>query len=522
VKRAPGGAEPLVPGAAAAVASGLVLGAAFPDLDWGPLALFALIPLLWAWSRTGAGRGALYGFLAGVAFFGVLLWWSVYFGAVAIIPFVALQAAYWAGTGAVVGALARRGVRSPWVVAAVWVVFEALRVRWPLGGFAWGQMGVALHDFPAARALASFGGVPLVSFIAVLVNGLLLQIGLRLRRRRREGVGDDGWRPVVVPAVTLAVVLLVAGLAPVVAYDPSRTGTIKFALLQGNDQDRRLTQAEIDSSYLTRKHLALADTLRGNYDLIVFPESSLETDPEVDFQLRAELDALARKHHSAIIANVIDEQTPGKRFNANRFYDRRGRLRGTYAKQHLVPFGEYVPFRDQLGFISALDQIPEDFDPGDETKIFRVNGRPVGTVICFESAFIPLMRDSVRKGAEAIVVTTNNRSYRKSPNSAQHVALSQMSAATIGRPVLHSAISGITAVIDADGELHDTAGLFESEVITGRITTVRGETPAVRFGNWVEWASLLTLLGAVVLAVSRRRLPERQSQPEPQPGGSDQ
>jgi apolipoprotein N-acyltransferase len=132
------------------------------------------------------------------------------------------------------------------------------------------------------------------------------------------------------------------------------------------------------------------------------------------------------------------------------------------------------------------------------------------------------MRDSVDKGAEAVVVTTNNRSYRRSPNSAQHVALSQMSAAAIGRPVLHAAISGITAVIDAHGDIHETTELFEEAVVTGRVTTVRGETPFVRFGDWVEWASLLGLLGAVVLAVSRHRLalPERQT--ESPPGGSHQ
>ncbi len=109
MRNAPDGAEPLLPGAVAATVSGLLLAAAFPSLDWGPLALVALAPLLWAWQRGGAARGALYGFISGVAFFGVLLWWSVYFGAVAIIPFVAVQAAYWAAAGAVVGALARRG-----------------------------------------------------------------------------------------------------------------------------------------------------------------------------------------------------------------------------------------------------------------------------------------------------------------------------------------------------------------------------------------------------------------------------
>jgi apolipoprotein N-acyltransferase len=505
-------AGPLLPGALAALFSGVALALAFPALDWGPLALVALVPLLWSWRDGGAARGALYGFVAGVAFFGILLWWSVYFGVVAIVPLVLSQAAYWTGAGTVAGALARRGVRSPWVVAAIWVVFEAIRTRWPIGGFAWGQVGVALHDVPVARALASWGGVPLVTYAVVLVNGLVLQLGLRWR----AGVAPAR---IARPAAALAGVAVLVAVAAALAYEPARTGSLRFAVLQGNDQDRRLTQAEIDSGYLTRKHLALAGTLRGDYDLIVFPESALETDPEADPRLHAAIADVARRHRSDVMVNVIDEQVPGRRYNANRLYDRRGRLRGTYAKQHLVPFGEYVPWRDQLDFIGELQQVPVDFDPGDETKVLRTgNGHRIGTVICFESAFTPLMRASARAGAEAVVVSTNNRSYRRSPNSAQHVALSQMSAATIGRPVVHAAISGITAVIDADGDVVTDTGLFDSTVVSGRIATVRGETPAVRYGDWVEWSSLVVLLGAVVVAVRRPRI----AVPGTPQGGSDE
>jgi apolipoprotein N-acyltransferase len=317
-------------------------------------------------------------------------------------------------------------------------------------------------------------------------------------------------------------VIALVAVAGIAWYQPTRTGTLKYALLQGNDQDRRLTQAEIDSGYLTHKHLALARRLHGRYDVIVFPESSLETDPQADPALRAELAALGRKHHSAIVSNVVDEQHPGKTYNANRVYAPSGRLVATYAKQHLVPFGEYVPFRSELSFISELQQIPTDFDPGHSTTVFPIAGIPVGTVICFESAFTPLMRASVKKGAQAIVVTTNNRSYRRSPNSAQHVALSQMSAAAVGRPVLHASISGITAVIDAKGNVSHTTHLFESAIVTGRITTVRGETPYVRFGDWVEWACLIGLVGAVAAAVTRRRLRPKAPAPEPHPRGSDQ
>ncbi len=508
---APDGAEPLLPGAGAAAVSGILLAGAFPALDWGPLALIALVPLLWAWQRSGPARAALYGFVAGVAFFAILLWWSVYFGAVAIVPFVAVQAVYWAGAGAIVGALGRRGVRSPWITAAAWVALEGLRGSWPLGGFAWGEVGVALHDFPVARALASFGGVALVSFVVVLVNGLLLGLVLGWRAR------PDRPRAFVPSAATLVGVIVLVAIAGFARYEPTKTGSLRFALLQGNDQNRRLTQAELDSGYLTRKHLDLARQLRGDYDLIVFPESALETDPETDPQLKAELQAIGRRHHAAVLVNVIDELDPRQTYNSDRLYDPDGRLQGTYSKQHLVPFGEYVPMRDALGFISELQQIPNDFDPGHTTKVFDVDGTKIGNVICFESAFTPLMRASVRKGAEAIVVSTNNRSYRRSPNSAQHVALSQMSAAAVGRPVLHASISGITAVIDADGNVRRTTRLFQNEVVSGDITTVRGETPYVRFGDWVEWACLLVLAGAVVVALTRRRL----STPEPQPAGAN-
>ena len=332
-----------------ALGSGLALSFAFPTVDLGWLGLIALAPLLWLWHDASPRRGAWLGFVAGIGFFSFHLAWTWYFGAIAIVPLVALQAGFWAGAGGLVGIAARRGVRSPFLTAAIWVVFEAARTRWPLGGLAWGQVGVTLHDFTLGHALASWGGVPLATFVVVAVNGLVVDLVRAARAatsgRRALGLAAGG-------AVGLAVVVIIA---TVTRFEPSRTGHLRFALLQGNDKNRYLTQAELDSNYLTRSHLALAAQLRGRYDIVVFPESSLATDPEADPALRAELVRLARRHHTTIMANVIDEQTePGKAFNANRLYSPTGQLVGTYAKRHLVPFGEFVPWRDSLSFISAL------------------------------------------------------------------------------------------------------------------------------------------------------------------------
>ena len=482
-----------------AAASGLLVGLAFPPLDAGPLVLVGLVPLLWVWRGASPRRAALTGFVFGLVSFGIILWWSRYFGAVAIAPLVIGEAAFVAGTGALVAAYARRGVRSPWLVAAAWVVFEALRARFPFGGLPWGELGVALHDLPWARALASVGGVPLVSFVVVAINALLVDLAVALHARRV--------RPAALAAGGLAALTVIVAVVDVTRFTPETTAQIRFALLQGNDQDRRLTPNEIESDYLFRRHLALARRLHGRYDLIVFPESSLERDPTTYPDVRRTLVAVAREHQAVVLANARVRRADGGLANANVAYSPDGTLQGVYAKQHLVPFGEYVPWRDQLSFIGELDQVPFDYEAGHRRVMFRAGGRPFGSVICFESAFAPLVRDYVRDGAELLVVSTNNRSYRRSGLAAQHLALSQMRAAETGRPVLHASISGITGVVDAGGDVHDTSRLFVNKVTTGTVETSTGETLYVRFGDWVVLACGLALVGAAVVGLVRRRLP---------------
>ena len=99
----------------ASVASGLVLAAAYPPYDLGLLALVALIPLLWAWHGAGPGRAGLFGFAAGVVFFGITLAWTSNVGLIAAIALTLAQAGYWALAGAIVGGLDRLGIRTPWI-----------------------------------------------------------------------------------------------------------------------------------------------------------------------------------------------------------------------------------------------------------------------------------------------------------------------------------------------------------------------------------------------------------------------
>jgi apolipoprotein N-acyltransferase len=481
----------------ASALSGVLLALTFPAFDIGALALVALVPLIWAWRNATPARAALYGFVFGVVFAGILLYWLWYFGIVAIVPLVAGWAAYTALTGYLVGCLNRAGLRSSWLIAAAWVVPEALRGRWPFGGLPWGDLGVALHDFPPARAVASWGGVALVSFVLVVFNAYLVELAVAVRGQGRRSI-------VVATAGVGAVVVLVAG-ADVARYQTHPSGELRVAMLQGNNQDRYLTTEEKRSGYLTEQHFALANQLRGRYDLVVFPESSLdEFSPESNPALRSRLVAVGAEHGADVLANAAVPAPDGREFNQNVLYTPDGRLTGTYSKEHLVPFGEYVPFRSLVDWTGIVDRIPYDFTPGKKRTIFNVKGHRLATVICFESAFGPLVRDFVDRGAEVVVVSTNNRSYRRSGNSAQHIAQTQMRAAETGRPFVQASISGMSAVIDADGDVRNKTELFQRTVVTDTVATTTGETPYVRFGEWVVAVSALLLLGAAVVSRVRR------------------
>ncbi len=514
-----------VPNTRAAIASsalsGFLIAGAFPPFGLWPLAMVGLIPLLWIWHSATIWRGAWSGFVFGVCFFGVLLSWTWYFGAVAILPLVAAQALYFAAVGASVAALRKLGITSPLIVAALWTLSEYLRGSWPLGGLAWGELGTALSPLASARGLAGWAGALGVSFAVVLLQAVILEMFLKKGERdatqslwNRNGLH---YRLLAFPIFVLLICLTLGVNAP----KTRNIGSMRIAAIQGNDLNRRLTFDEINNGALTEKHLALANHLTGNYDLIIFPESALMSDPEADSLLRSEIIAIAKRHNSFVLVNAINREKDGLTYNTNRLYSAGGLLLANYSKTHLVPFGEYVPWRSELSFISAINQVPEDFTPGTDdasnSPVFNLKGDKVGSLICFESVFPEIARDEVRSGAELLVVSTNNRSYRRSANSAQHVQSSQMRASETGRALIQASISGISAVILPDGKIVKKTHLFKPAIIKSNVPLQAGETPYVKHGPIVVKISALIIIAAVALGVKHRRLTAM-----PNKGGSNE
>jgi apolipoprotein N-acyltransferase len=451
--------------------------------------------LLWAWRDASPLAAARDGFVFAVVFLAVLMAGLTHTGYTGTVTLIIAAALYYAATGALIATLAQRGLRAPWLTAAVWVFFEALRGRWPLGGLAWGEVGIALHNLGVARALASYGGVTLVTFAVVAINGLALDLVVATRARAP--------RPRTFAAAGLVALLVVSAVGTWARYQPHPTGRLRVALLQGDDQGSGVSEAQAADPALTDAHFALADQLRGHYDLIVFPESSLAYDPEEDPPTRQRIVDLAAAHGAVVLVNARYTGSKGRLYNANLAYGPDGHLLGVYAKQHLVPFGEFVPLRDQLSFVSDLRQVPYDFTAGTRDVLFHAAERPFGSVICYESAYAPLVRSFVRTGAQLIVVSTSDRAYARSGIAATHVATAQMRAAETGRPVLQAAISGESAVIDPNGRVLQHTGLFTKALVTATVSTTTGETPFVRLGDWVLAAAALALLGVAAVAARR-------------------
>ena len=215
------------------------------------------------------------------------------------------------------------------------------------------------------------------------------------------------------------------------------------------------------------------------------------------------------------LAGAVTRAPDGTERTVTLAFDGTGALVDEYVKVHLVPFGEYVPFRDALSWISATEQVPVDRVPGEEVSLVSIPGLPAfGTPICYENSFPVIDRAMVRLGAGFLVVTINNASYDRTAASEQHLQMSRLRAVENHRWVVHAAVSGISAFVDPSGGVVDSRGLFEPATMRRLIGASGGTTPYTRYGDWIVWGSLVLVVGSI--ALPRRRRTTRPA-PEPSP-----
>lgn len=478
-----------------ALIAGLLLPLAFSPFDQPFIAILSLATLLWAWQDATPIRAFGRGYLFGLGQFGVGVSWvfiSMHLYGGASVPeglgltslFVGFLALYPALVGWLTGKFIPHRPISRHVIAvpALWTLLEWLR-GWLLSGFPWLSLGYSQTGTPLGNIAPILGGFG-VSWIVLLAAGLALNaIQLKGGLRRASGIA-------------LIAVLGVSALLGRVEWSEPSGAALSVALIQGNVAQNLKWQPEVQQETL-RRYLAMT---RRHWDarVVVWPETAVpafyqQLEKSVLPALRAE----AADHGTSLLLGIpYFKQDPDRYYNA---LTGLGTADGIYFKRHLVPFGEYLPLRPLLGWILEILEIPlSDFAPGAaEQQPIIAAGLPVAGSICYEDIFGHESRAGLPEAA-FLVNVTNDAWFGDSMAPHQHVQMARMRAKEAGRYLLRATNTGVTAIIDARGQMVRTAPLFQEAELTGEILPMQGATPYVRFGDAPLVAIMLVLLGLAI------------------------
>jgi apolipoprotein N-acyltransferase len=511
----------------AAAAAGVVLEGAFPSMGLWFLAPLAVAALTLLTRGAGMRRGALTGFLFGLGFFVPHLQWSgIYVGALPWFALAVVESAYLAAMGALLPAAWRlRG--GPAVhalcVAGIWVLQEAVRGRWPFGGFPWGRLAFSQSESPAA-GLAALGGAPLVSAAVAASGALLAWAAVLAAGRWRAPRGDAAAAPA--PARRRSRALLpaagaVAGAVAVPALGlavplPTAGDTIRVAAVQGNVPEPGLEfnaerRAVLDNHANATLDLAarVAAGRTPKPDIVLWPENSSDIDPLRNADAYEVIDDAVREIGVPTLVGAVLQEPVDHVSNAALVWTPGTGPGARYVKQHPVPFGEYIPYRSFFRFFSdKVDLVSRDFAKGKGIGLLDLGPARIGDVICFEVAYDGLVREPVAQGADLLVVQTNNATFGYTNESVQQLAMSRLRAVESGRSVVHISTVGISALIEPDGTVVRRSGHFDREVLEADVPLRTAKTVATRVGAGPEWVLAGTGLGLALLglgSVRRRR-----------------
>ncbi|WP_413252332.1 apolipoprotein N-acyltransferase [Streptomyces lydicus] len=503
-----------------AVVFGVALGLAFPPYDLWPLSLVAVAALSLLTRGRTARQGAWTGLVFGLPFFLILLKWLHVVGWDAVVGLSIAEALFVALLGAGLAVTSRLPAWPLWA-ACLWVAEEWARDRLPFGGFPWGRLAFANTGSPFTP-LAALGGAPLVTFAVALAGALLAACAAALWGLR--GNGTVRRAVTALEAFGLAAAVTLAGL--LVPVPTKADDSVDIAVVQGNVQQAGMDflgrPMKILDNHATATEKLAADIKAGRAkkpDLVIWPENSSDLDPFQYPQAYDRIDEAVKAIGVPVLVGALVDH-PSKKgyvFNEGIVWDPKKGPGASYTKQHPVPFGEYVPFREQLSkIITRFQRVPRDFYPGDHTGLLNVGPARLGDVICFEVAYDEIVHDTVGAGARALVIQTNNATYGRTGQPEQQLAMSKLRAVEHGRAVVTAATSGISAVVAPDGRITHRIPEFTQGVVSAQIPLRDETTLADRVGAAPEWAlaivGLLSCAAAVIVGRRGRTKDEKGQQ----------
>ena len=512
----------------------------------------ALTPLLAALTVEAVGgrkrqllRGALLGYLAGVTWYGGSCYWifqtmNLYGGlakpvaAGILLLFCLYLGLYHALFGAVIAAargsrLGRQGALL--LVPAAWVAVELARAR--ITGFPWDLLGMTQVESAMLTRLAPYTGVYGLSLAIAAVNSLwLLRLSLRERR----------WTRPALTAAGFAVVVLYGALVWRTGRERHAVATATAVLLQENlevgaaggagPQESTAAQMRAFSALSLApstnsiagmpemagpSRMTFPQSQAARPDVVLWPESPARLEAH-DAEVNTGLAELARRIRAPLIIGGYEmdpvsrsaEHPEGYRlYNSASFVRADGSIAGHYAKMHLVPFGEYVPFKQLFFFAGSLLQEAGSFSAGEDRTVFRASGHTFGTFICYESIFGDEIREFSRSGADVLVNLSNDGWYGDTSAPWQHLNMVRMRAIENHRWVLRATNTGVTASIDPFGRVVASASRHVRTAILVPFGYEHEVTFYARHGDLLAYGCALFTVAALAWSL----LGDRQVRP---------
>ncbi len=440
--------------------AGLLLSGAFEPVGKWWLAPIALLVHMYAIERTD--RRLLSAFVFAFTFNAVLLHWtSTYVGAT---PWIILSF----GLSLLYLPLALIG---RWGIAAypfLFVVLEEVRNRFPFGGFGWARIAYSQADSPYA-AIASRWGAIALSAITILVAGFIYFLF----------------------AKKVNLIFLFPLVALVIPNNIAIVNQTSVLMIQGNvpelGLDFNARAKQVFNNHVKQTEIGLAENRK--VDFIVWPENAVDVDPYTNQDVYDKLETFDKP---LIIGAILGKGE--KLFNASILWGEK--TQDIYFKQHLTPFGEYIPLRSLAKKISPLVNQVNDFSPGNGQKIFTIGQARVAPVICFELIDDEILAKAA-KDSNILVVQTNSATFGTSAESAQQLSITRIRAIEHSRNVVSVSTTGISAVIDFNGKILEQTAMGTAEHVFADVGLIEKSSPRDRYG---DWAGVFTLIWLLIVA----------------------
>ncbi len=485
-----------------AILSGVLTALSFQPYNLTVFLPLCLVPLLLSVRGKTFAEGLKLGYLAGIFYFGILIWWitptiSTYgdlpiwtalpiFGL--FVCYLALFPGLWAGLAS--PALSSGASRiSLFFLPSAWVLLEWSRSHL-LTGFPWGLLAYSLEPFPALIQTADIWGPLGISFLVVTINVLIFR-----------GIQSWAKKPIRAASWVGAAAVLVAALwlygnqkISLTEKEDRKFQKIQVVAVQGAiPLDKKWDpdfQAETLKIYerLTQKALKSKKSTGVQEErLVVWPETATPFFFQEPGPLHSWMINFAQKIHAPVLFGSPAYHRTGlydvEYLNSAYLLQPDGSVSGRYDKRHLVPFGEYLPWK-WITFW-ARDMIPRigNFRPGKSVAPLRYHEIRTGVLVCFESIFPDLARQSVQAGANILAVLTNDAWFGRTGAPFQHNAMSVFRAVENRRWLVRAANTGISSIISPWGQYTAQTDLFKPAYLNETVRLRTGRTMYSRNGG---------------------------------------